>query len=337
VNWDCHNCTLCCRLFALGPVAPEIVAGLQARGIEQDWAPAADGWVDETPQGLFLTHRDDSCVFLRDDGLCAVHALYGPEAKPAFCRTFPFTVVEQAGGVVHAVREDCGGTWRSLIGGTPASQAIEALPDQAPRLVWGDEPVQVLPGVGIAGDDWLALEDHLVAQVRDDLDPQENLCRLRDALLGALRRAPPDPDPARSAACVEGLRQNLAAALGPAASPADAQGTAARFLAGVATGLAAAAPGHAAVAPLAPDAERYFALVIRQHLRGKAFRASGAVCWGLGLVSLGVALARARTPKTDLAALAPWHVRWSRFTRNQGARALLHQHRDTLWEALLHR
>ncbi len=336
MNWDCHNCTLCCRLFALGPVDPTIVAGLEARDVGQDWAPAAGGWYHETPDGFFLDHVDDSCVFLRPDGMCAVHALYGPEAKPAFCRTFPFTLVEQPGGTVHAVREDCGGSWRSQAEGTPVAEAIAALPADAPRLRWGDDPVLVLPGVGLAADDWLTLEDHLIASLDDTLCPRQNLRTVRDTLLGALRRQAPPGDPSRADRATQALRQQLLGALGPAASAPSQAGTSARFLAGVTQGLQAARPG-APLPPLEPDACRYFAEVLRQQLRGKSFLSQGGVCWGLGLWSLGVELARSRTSETALAELAPWHVRWSRFTRNASARSLLHHHRSLAWDAVLYR
>lgn len=335
MRWDCHNCTLCCRLFSLGPVDPVTIAGLQARDVGADWAPAADGWFHETPDGLFLNHVDDSCVFLRPDGLCAVHALYGPDAKPAFCRTFPFTRVAQAGGVVHALREDCGGGWQAQATGTPAEQHVAHLPEDAPVLHFGDAPVQVLPGVGVAAADWLALEDHLVAAIDPTADPRDNLRALRRRLLGALGRDAPAPSAAVADGSTEQLRQAFLAALAQVGTPAGDARYAERFMARVHRGLIQAVPTPAT--PLSAESRVYVAQVWREHLRGKGFQAVGGVCWGLGLQALGVELARARARSGALADLAPWHVLWSRFTRNQAARSLLHQRRSLLWDAALHR
>jgi Fe-S-cluster containining protein len=334
MRWDCHNCTLCCRLFELGPVAPEIIANLEALDIGASWEPARQGWYHETPRGYFLDHRDDSCVFLRNDGLCAVHALHGADAKPAFCRTFPFTVVEQPGGVTHGLRDDCGGTWRSLDTGTPVSEQIARLPPDAPRLVFGESPVQVLPGVGLQPTDWLTLEDQLVAQIQDDQDPRANIRAVRDALLGALRRSAPPADPQRASEITEGLRQIFVQTLGSGLTGAGPQGYAMRFMGQVHKGLVEATPKDP-VPELSAKSRRYFAGVLRQHLRGKGFVAVGGVCWGLALFALGTEFARARAPGDTLAKLAPWHVKWSRFTRNKGALALLREHREPLWQALL--
>ncbi len=335
MRWDCQGCTLCCRLFSLGPVDPAIVQGLDAHGVREAWPAAADGFVHQRPEGLFLDHVDGSCVFLRGDGACAVHALYGPDAKPAFCRTFPLTRVATAQGTTHALRDDCGGTWQSQDTGTPLAEHVASLPPDAPVLVFGDRPVEVLPGIGLSGEDWLTLEPRLVSVVQSDAGAWENLVAVRDALLAALRRPAPEPAPGSSLAAGEALRQGLAGALGASLDP-EATDYPSRFLRSVHQGVAQAELGQEP-APLDPEARRWWAGVLRQHLAGKAFVAWGGACWGLGGLAFGLALARARAPDGRLASVAPWHALWSRFTRQAGARALLHQHRQVLWELVLRR
>ena len=64
LRWSCHSCGACCTGHDLGPVAPEVVAGLERADIRAAWAPAADGFVDPRPDGAYLRQRDGACVFL---------------------------------------------------------------------------------------------------------------------------------------------------------------------------------------------------------------------------------------------------------------------------------
>ncbi len=45
--------------------------------------------------------QDGACVFLEKDNLCYLHRHFGPEVKPAVCRTYPFRPVQRPDGV-HA-------------------------------------------------------------------------------------------------------------------------------------------------------------------------------------------------------------------------------------------
>ena len=74
-RWSCHGCGDCCRDFRLGPVEPEVVAALEARGASElagrpDWASQEPGPGGEP--GWFLRHVDGHCVFLLPDNRCAV-------------------------------------------------------------------------------------------------------------------------------------------------------------------------------------------------------------------------------------------------------------------------
>lgn len=130
-RWSCHGCGACCTGFAFGPVRDEIIAGLEAADIEAQWAPAAEApWKTRQagPDGeeaWFLTHREGHCVFLEADQRCAVHRLLGPEAKPAFCREYPFLVTRAADGPAVTVRADCGGLHRTFEAGELVSAQAE--------------------------------------------------------------------------------------------------------------------------------------------------------------------------------------------------------------------
>ena len=47
-----------------------------------------------TPKGYYLLSKGEGtrCVFLDTDGLCIIHKVKGPEAKPTGCRKFPYMV-----------------------------------------------------------------------------------------------------------------------------------------------------------------------------------------------------------------------------------------------------
>lgn len=102
-RFTCHADGLCCAtIHALGPVAgPELVQ-LRRR------APEAVRWHLDFHTYMMATTAQH-CVFLRRDRLCAVHARFGLEAKPATCRKFPLgiTATPQGRRVTTAHRCPC--------------------------------------------------------------------------------------------------------------------------------------------------------------------------------------------------------------------------------------
>ncbi len=103
-RWSCHSCTRCCR---------DLVVHL----FDQDRKKIdRQGWQDELPiapyvrlgRGWVLNKREDgSCVFLDEDGLCAIHAKHGADAKPFACRLYPFSVRLVRHGWQTSLRLDC--------------------------------------------------------------------------------------------------------------------------------------------------------------------------------------------------------------------------------------
>ena len=100
-RWSCHSCTACCRGFQFGPVEHNVIENLSAQQPASWWPPASNRpWFQERPgpqeQKLYyLSAVDGHCIFLQDDGLCAVHAKLGEAAKPGFCREFPHHIIEE--------------------------------------------------------------------------------------------------------------------------------------------------------------------------------------------------------------------------------------------------
>jgi hypothetical protein len=54
-----------------------------------------------------LAHIADSCIFLDDDNLCAIHKELGFDAKPRMCKQFPYHPVETPDGIVGSFDFAC--------------------------------------------------------------------------------------------------------------------------------------------------------------------------------------------------------------------------------------
>jgi len=220
----------------LGPVEPEVIADIDAHGLDELW-PDHQGrpWVRHQtgigPEGYYLEKINGHCVFLREDNACAVHALLGGHRKPAFCREYPFTIVREPRGIALTVREGCGGSFESALDGTPLEEhaaAVIDLPRAYPVKTFGDHPVALLPGLGVSAEDWIHLEERICADIlANDLQPDEYIASIRATMLRAVRREPPAPDPVAAmrstGAMLQVYRMVLDRAVNePGADPAEA-------------------------------------------------------------------------------------------------------------------
>ena len=138
--WECRGCAACCSSgFELGPVEDEVIDDLTRSDIAALWTPAGEGpWFTRRPGPdgrplAYLTQRSGRCIFLRDDDLCAVHALLGADRKPGFCREFPYHLVEEPRGWVAVIRPTCGGLHQTHTEGPAVTTLLSAsLPTQVP-------------------------------------------------------------------------------------------------------------------------------------------------------------------------------------------------------------
>lgn len=326
-RWACTGCGACCRAgYALGPVPQANLDALEAAGIRERWAPARDGWYDEMPgpdgaMAAYLRAPDGACVFLRDDQLCAIHAELGAELKPWFCRRYPLAPIEDARGPVVVVRPSCEGWHRTFQTGPELTQAdldesVAITPTS--RSARFDAPaVEVLPGRGVSSDDWMELEDRMLAALAVDRDPWSQVRACRDVLRQAMPSgwAPPDPERAEAAtvASLAGFHRLLQAALqGPSGSPPHRRRVVAVHAA-LERALQASRPGAASERSLTPEASAWLTVNLRSALLGKELLTSGPAVAGLGLFLVGVDLfARAHPgPEVPVEAFgvdwAMWH------------------------------
>lgn len=113
-RWTCHACGACCHGLAV-----EITEEEEARidpslygDILGDRHFAVDAFIDpDQPAARVLRQRfedNQACVFLMEDGLCAVHSRQGKHAKPDACQIFPHVVLQVPGGRPRlALRLNC--------------------------------------------------------------------------------------------------------------------------------------------------------------------------------------------------------------------------------------
>ena len=344
-RWDCRGCGMCCRHHVLGPVEPEVVAGIEAHGIDDLW-PDHDGrpWIrfqeGPGPPGYYLQKIDGHCVFLLENNHCAVHARLGGDQKPAFCREYPFTVVKEPRGLALTVRETCGGFFESAVDGTPleahAAEVI-ALPRAYPVHTFGEHPVALVPGLGVAADDWLHLEERLCSDVvENDRQPDAHIASLRDILLRSVRREPPPPDPLTAMRATGAMLQVYRMVLDSAVGEEGADAAEVRFATQLRGNVIAAMTNLPGGMPeLDRSARDYASLMLRGYLIGKRFLPHGSVGVGLGswLHNIRVAaLAAQRTPGGvvtvhALSAVLTGHVR---LTQNRSIRQVQAKARPAL-------
>ncbi len=344
LRWTCHGCARCCSSgYALGPVDAETVAGLQQAQIGSRWAPAATGWLDtqHTPAGPrhYLQQREGRCVFLRDDDLCAIHALLGPDAKPGFCREFPYHFVEDARGTVAVVRPTCGGFHETFATGPdvgPQLDAVAALPRVVPIRRWEPESVLVLPGVAVGAESWLALEERLLPRLAsDEGGPVNGVALLRTALVAITGAQAVPSNPAHYRRALEALLRTLDAVLGQVAARGGGEAHQQRFMAASHVRVRAALARLDDPPDLDPEATRYTNLLLRSFLLAKEFQAWGGLPSGLGTFLLGVEVAR-RSGGATLDALGPELAEWTAFRDNAMVTQLLRRAAPATRDLFLH-
>ncbi|MBL8615354.1 MAG: YkgJ family cysteine cluster protein [Deltaproteobacteria bacterium] len=292
-RWACGACGDCCRHFQLGPVEPEIIAGLAARPLAAEFPQLAGRpffKLVEGPAGPahFLEKNNGACVFLEADNRCGVHRRWGAAAKPAFCRAFPVHLVDDPRGRAAVARPHCTGLAAGQRAGAPMDEvAAEAadLPRALPIPRFAPQAVALLPGLGVSLDDWMQLEDHLIGLLDGPPAPLGALlARLRAAALGAVRRPDPGSDAARAAAAfgavLEGERLVLRAAIAAGGAPSAAE---AEFAARLAADLDRAAARLPQGPPaLDEEAMALCARILQGELLSKRAHAEGSVAAGLG-------------------------------------------------------
>lgn len=326
-RWTCHSCTACCRGFQIGPVEEEVIENLQQTQVPSWWKPAADTeWFEQRGEpgkesNYYFRSVDGHCIFLRDDGLCAIHARYGEEKKPGFCREFPFHIVEEGQGAVGVIRAECEGWHRSFKNGPPIEDkldGVKALPRVVPHRRFDGPTVRLYPRADISLAHWEHLESEFMGCLEERPRGIEgDLIELRNIICTLTGQEAPEGDQAAYLALASSLLQPLAAALNRVLNQAHEDPHQVAFTQQSLQRIQATIE-HLNREPLPPSKDQepeYFNQVLQNWMLGKRFLEVGPLSGGLGSFALGTIVARcAAADSTALEGVATHYAGWLRFT-----------------------
>jgi hypothetical protein len=300
------------------------MANLRARGAGDltgvsDWAKLEPG--PNGQEGWFLTHVDGHCAFLLPDNRCAIHAAWGAEAKPGFCREFPYRRLRDPNGDVLVIRPECAGFHATFADGEPLSAQTDgaaALPHARQTPTFAPKAVAILPGAGVGLDDWMRLEQALLARWQahpTELEPEAAARDLAGMAAEAIGRSLPKGRHRLAAEAVREAMRIVANAAIAQESPAteDWQKTLVRQV----QHLLGLPPNPR---PLSPEAKNYLHAVLGQAILGKNVVANDGFVAMIGRFIFEVQLVRgapgpAAEPVTAADASAVL-VPWLRFADN---------------------
>jgi Fe-S-cluster containining protein len=131
-RWSCGSCGACCHGLAVEVNAEEesrIDASLY-KDILGTQSFIEEAFIDPTrPAVRILRQRPEdnaACIFLQDNGLCAVHGRQGMAAKPDACQIFPNMVIHTPDKKVRlAMRTNCRTMDESFETGQPVQEHRE--------------------------------------------------------------------------------------------------------------------------------------------------------------------------------------------------------------------
>ena len=345
LRWQCNGCAKCCSSgLAIGPVEPDVVQGLQQRNIEEQWPRAREGWFNEqqAPDGstqYFFRLRDGRCVFLREDNLCAIHALLGPEAKPGFCREFPYHFVQDAHGISAVIRPACGSFFEGFqrddeVG--PELARVHALPRVVPHRRWSPAHAVVLPGKAVAAESWLRVEEALLERLAErDEPPTESVAYVRHTLCAILDVSLPPAVTQHYEGALDALLTVLARVLEEQrnTSRGYAPDHRRRFLEQSLERIQSA--GANGAAPWDHEEQAYANMLLRSFLLSKGFANWGGLPEGLGVFLMGLEIAH-RASVDEKTSFGEHLAEWVRLRDNQMIRALLLRASSATRDLFLH-
>jgi Fe-S-cluster containining protein len=257
-RFACQGSGECCQNYQFGPLSDEDAARIEALDIAAAYPDLADAtyfdvkeWTAER-RLLYLatapSPTGDRCVFLRGDRRCGLHAAFGAEAKPGFCRVYPIQQLATVEGLKLYDGGECASFSTSSCSGPLLEEdypRLRALMPEGPDL---DHPIVFLDDQTPCDYGYfLALQRSLVALADGGASAGEALVgmgRLARGFVAAARACPVEhgePEDTVDRFLAGDVRRHLPASLAPDGEAARA-GLAA--IARVARALlAATAPG----------------------------------------------------------------------------------------------
>jgi Fe-S-cluster containining protein len=127
-RFQCQGSGQCCRVYVFGPVADEDVERIKKLDIVGHYPHLAGRvWFEKKPEGWFLNRDGNRCVFLKDDMRCGLHAAFGAESKPSFCRRYPWAALTTIEGLKVYDQTECATFATSSRAGDSLAKQLEWL------------------------------------------------------------------------------------------------------------------------------------------------------------------------------------------------------------------
>jgi Fe-S-cluster containining protein len=193
VRFACQGSGACCSGYSFGPLSDADVTRLGELDLAGRFPALAPPYLEERDTGRYLRKTGDACIFLAADRRCGLHAAFGADAKPHFCRLYPLDSFGTVDG------------WRIVDRGTCATFGVSArsglpLYDDLPRVhALLDPPVLHHPIAVVDGRGWDhglflrftgAALDLAGRGLGSALDTVGAIARWLDALAQGLERCP---------------------------------------------------------------------------------------------------------------------------------------------------
>lgn len=370
-RFGCQGSGGCCQGYSFGPLADDDVAMLDRLDLAAAFPALAPPYLEDREDAPYLRTVDGRCVFLAGDRRCGLHAAFGAEAKPGFCRLYPIEGFATVDGVRVVDRGTCATFGVSARSGLPIVDDLDRLRPLLGRFVL-HHPMALVDGEGWDYGLFLrftAAADDLVTQRRGTAtETLHALGRCLDALATVVATCPLEPGQpdayvdsvlaiapeswyrtarpeasARGVDAVVELLGQLAAEVTVAVEEGRARASTERcraFVALVADTIVDLAEGAPEPARCEPDVDDALRSSLQQQLFGRRVLVDGHA--GAGLVRLGLiqllALSAARTDAGDrpLAArdLSRGHMLAVRAFETSVLDEVLGEH-DPAWRLLL--
>jgi hypothetical protein len=262
--------------------------------------------------------------------------------KPAFCRLFPYQLVEDDGGVAIVVRDSCGGLHHD--GGPPvlagAEQVLDLARGSGALLRWRPASVAIAGGFEVPLATWMGWEQALLGWlVQAEGEPATLVAGMRRQLFAWGGQPLPAPDPARAhlaaRAVLMALDLTLAQVRAQELAPSPAE---AAFAADLHDRVRRAAASHERGERPAwtADQARHARERLASALLGKELHRQDGLLVGLGRHLLALDLARRSVAGDSLADLVHAHSRVVRFVDNRSIAHVLGRARPALHDLAVH-
>ncbi len=212
--FSCTMCGGCCGGHNVGPVSKPVLEALEphleslAAEIGTEQSLFATLPVSEVHERAICRSSGGSCVFLKEDNTCRIHANLGAEYKPEPCRLFPYEFKATPGGIAVSISTECRGFAEATRGKAFSAQedSIRALLKRVPASILGKVPlrVQMEEGVDLAYGQWQPIEARLLELVDEKAGTPMAMFQAMSAELNARVGYESEPAPAEAVASAWG-------------------------------------------------------------------------------------------------------------------------------------